>query len=238
MEHQNSHPRKIFLVNLDNPWEPRTSVFSFSWGLLFFILFCLSLWFLLKMMKSPSQSTYEASHYDDYGIDLQQDFCQFLEEAKQHGKEAKLKSSSVHPEESRKPGSEKEKKGKNSWKSSLTSWWKADKKSKHSEKTTKNSKSKGSGRRHGHSSGPMYSSYKSSDGNHWRPSSGPLLNLFKSTKREEKEIPYISLHQQNSPPTEQNYGPLYLVTWLLVCITSNLAQLHILVTRASLRKSW
>ncbi|RDX81288.1 hypothetical protein CR513_38050, partial [Mucuna pruriens] len=172
--------------------------------------------FLLKMMKSPPQATYEASHYDDYGFDLQQDFCQFLEEAKQHGKEAKLKSSSVHPEESGKAGSEKEKKGKKSWKSSLTSWWKADKKSKLSEKTTNNSKSKGSGKRHGHghghSSGPMYNSCKSSDGKHWRPSSGPLLNLFKPTKREENEIPYISLHQQNSPPSEQNYGPLYVVT--------------------------
>ncbi|TKY64190.1 tetratricopeptide repeat protein 14 [Spatholobus suberectus] len=166
------------------------------------------------MMKSPSQPTYEASHYDDYGFDLQQDFCQFLEEAKQHGKEAKLKSSSVHPEESGKTGSEKEKekKGKKSWKSSLTSWWKADKKSKHRENPTNNSKPKGSGKRHGHSSGPMYSSCKGSDGKHWRPSSGPLISLFKSTKREENEIPYISLHQQNSPRAEQNYGPLYVVT--------------------------
>lgn len=164
------------------------------------------------MMKSPSQSTYEASHYDDYGFDLQQDFCQFLEEARQHGKEAKLKSSSVHPEESRKTGSEKEKKGKKSWKSSLTSWWKTDKKSKHSEKTTTNSKSKSSGKWNGHSSGPMYRSSRSSDGKHWRPSSGPLVSLFKSTKKDENEIPYISLHQHNnSPPAEQNYGPLYVV---------------------------
>ncbi|CAJ1950627.1 unnamed protein product [Sphenostylis stenocarpa] len=168
-----------------------------------------------SFMKSPSQPTYDEFHFDDYGFDLQHDFCQFLEEAKQHGKEAKLKSSSVCPEDSRNAGSEKEKKGKKkSWKSSLTSWWKSDKKSKHSEKTTNDSKSKGgSGKRHGHSSGPMYRSSKSSDGKHWRPSSGPLVNLFKPTKREENEIPYISLqHQNNSPPADQNYGPLYVVT--------------------------
>ncbi|KAK7389709.1 hypothetical protein VNO78_24983 [Psophocarpus tetragonolobus] len=186
---------------------------GFDARLLLFILFILSLWFLLNMTKSPSQTTYEASHYDDYGFDLHRDFCQFLEEARQHGKESKLKSSSVHPEESGKTGPEKEKKGKKSWKSSLTSWWKADKKSKHSEKNTNNFKSKGSGKRHGHSSGPMYRPCISSDGKHWRPSSGPLISLFKATKREENEIPYISLHQQNnSPPAEQNYGPLYVVT--------------------------
>ncbi|XP_047166100.1 uncharacterized protein LOC124835241 [Vigna umbellata] len=166
------------------------------------------------MMKSPSQATFEECHFYDYGFDLQQDFCQFLEEAKQHGKEAKLKSSSVYPEESRKAGSEKEKKGKKSWKSSLTSWWKSDRKSKHGEKTTKNSKPRGgSGKRHAYSSGPMYKSCKSSDGKHWRPSSGPLVSLFKPTKREENEIPYISLQQQNnSPLADQNYGPLYVVT--------------------------
>lgn len=123
----------------------------------------------------------------------------------------------MYPEESRKAGSEKEKKGKKSWKSSLTSWWKSDSKSKHGEKTTKNSKPMGgSGKRHAHSSGPMYKSCKSSDGKHWRPSSGPLVSLFKPTKREENEIPYISLQQQNnSPLADQNYGPLYVVTWLV-----------------------
>ncbi|QCE02451.1 hypothetical protein DEO72_LG8g463 [Vigna unguiculata] len=164
------------------------------------------------MMKSPSHATFEECQFYDYGFDLQQDFCQFLEEAKQHGKEQKLKSSSVYPEESRKAGSEKEKKGKKSWKSSLTSWWKSDRKSNHGEKTTKNSKTRG-GSGHAHSSGPMYKSCKSSDGKHWRPSSGPLVSLFKPTKREENEIPYISLQQQNhSPLADQNYGPLYMVT--------------------------
>ncbi|XP_020238363.1 uncharacterized protein LOC109817511 [Cajanus cajan] len=166
-----------------------------------------------QMMKSPSQPTFEACHYHDYGFYLQQDFCLFLEEAKQHGKEAKLKSSSVYPEESGKAGSKEEKKGKKSWKSSLTSWWKSDKKSgKHSENPTNNSKPKGSVKRHGHSSGPMYNSCNSSDGKHWRPTSGPLVSLFKPSKREENDIPYISLHQQNSPPTGKNYGPLYVVT--------------------------
>jgi len=29
-------------------------------------------------MKSPSQAAYEECHFDDYGFDLQQDFCQVL----------------------------------------------------------------------------------------------------------------------------------------------------------------
>ncbi|KAK7349348.1 hypothetical protein VNO77_06653 [Canavalia gladiata] len=175
-------------------------------------LYLENLWFLFIMMKSPAQPTYEACHYDDYGFDLQQDFCQFLEEAKQHGKEARLKSSSVHPEESGKTGSGKEKKGKKTWKSSLISWWKADKKSKHKEEAANNSKPKVYGKRKGHSSGPMHNSYKGSNGKQWRPSSGPLTSLFKSTNKEENEIPYISLHQQNSPRAMQKYGPLYVVT--------------------------
>ncbi|KAK7294540.1 hypothetical protein RJT34_17429 [Clitoria ternatea] len=164
------------------------------------------------MMKSPAQPTYEACHYDDYGCDLQQDFCLFLEEAKQHGKEVKLRSSTVHPEESRKTGSEKEKKGKKSWKRSLISWWKADKKSKHREEHTNNSKTEVCGRKQGHFSGPIYNSSNGSDKKHWHPSSGPLTSLFKPTKKEENEIPYVSLHQQNNPRGLQNYGPLYVVT--------------------------
>ncbi|KAJ1408325.1 hypothetical protein SESBI_23607 [Sesbania bispinosa] len=165
------------------------------------------------MKRSPVQPKYEASHFDDYGFDLQEDFSLFLEEARQHAKEAKLKSSSVHPEESGRRGSEKEKRGKKSWKSSLISWWKTDKKSKLGEDPTNNSKSKVSGKRQGHASGPIYNSCKGPNGRkNWRPSSGPLTSLFKSTKREENEIPYMSLHQQNSPHASQNFGPIYVVT--------------------------
>lgn len=133
-----------------------------------------------------------------------------MEEAKQHGKEEKLKTSSVYPEETRKTESEKGKKGGKSWKSSLISWWKSDKKSKVKEESTNNSNSKVYVKKQCHVSGPINSSYKGPHGKkQWRPSSGPLTNLFKPTKREENEIPYMCLHQENNP---QNYGPLYVVT--------------------------
>ena len=143
-----------------------------------------------------------------------------MEEAKQHGKEAKLKCSSVHPEESTGPDKGK-KKGKKSWKSSLVSWWKADKKSKPREENTNNNpQSKVSGKRHGHVSGPIYNnSTKGPDRKHWHSTSGPLTSLFKPTKRKESEIPYMSLHQGNTPHASQNYGPLYVVNRMYVCIT-------------------
>jgi hypothetical protein len=103
----------------------------------------------------------------------------------------------VYPEEgSKKKGPEKVRKGKKSWKSSLVSWWRLDKK------------------RQGHVSGPILNSYKGYDGKQKNPFSGPLItSLFKPTKRsEENEIPYMTLHQQNIPHPVQNYGPLYVVT--------------------------
>ncbi|WJX86659.1 hypothetical protein P8452_68941 [Trifolium repens] len=165
-----------------------------------------------------NKSSAQPSHYDnDYGYDPQQDFSMFLEEAK----EAKLKSSSVYPEEgSKKTGSEKETKRKKSWKSTLTSWLKFDKKNKVKEtsnnnpKVSEKTKSHVSERRHGHVSGPIHNSYKSYDGKqHKHPFSGPLMtSLFKPTKREDNEIPYMTLDQQNSSHPVQNYGPLYVVS--------------------------
>ncbi|GAU31996.1 hypothetical protein TSUD_359410 [Trifolium subterraneum] len=164
-----------------------------------------------------NKSSTQPSHFDDYGFDLQQDFSMFLEEAKEHGNESKVKSSSVYPEEgSKKTGSEKEIKRKKSWKSSLTSWLKFDKKNKVQEtsKSNNNPKSKVSEKKHGYVSGPIHNSYKSYEGKqHKHPFSGPLMtSLFKPTKREENEIPYMTLDQQNSSHPVQNYGPIYVVS--------------------------
>ncbi|WJX92353.1 hypothetical protein P8452_74004 [Trifolium repens] len=157
----------------------------------------------------------QPSHYDDYGFDPQHDFSMFLEEAKEHAHESKLKSSSVYPEEgSKKTGSEKETKRKKSWKSSLTSWLKFDKKNKVKETSNNNPKVSEKTKRHGHVSGPIHNSYKSYDGKQLKhPFSGPLMtSLFKPTKREDNEIPYMTLDQQNSSHPVQNYGPLYVVS--------------------------
>lgn len=136
-----------------------------------------------------------------------------MEEAKEHGQETKQKSSMVYPEEgSKRKGLEKERKGKKSWKSSLISWWKFDKNGKVKE-AFDGYKSKVSEKRQGHVSGPiMQNSYRGYEGKHKRPFSGPLASLFKSTKREENEMPYMTLDQQNGTHHVQNYGPVYKVT--------------------------
>ncbi|TKY61159.1 hypothetical protein E2542_SST11009 [Spatholobus suberectus] len=163
------------------------------------------------MKKSPA---HEQCYYEACGFDLHKDFSQFLEEAKQNVNEAKLRSSSVHPEECGKRGLEKVKKDKKSWKSYLISRWKGDKKSKHMAEPTNNNicESKVYGKRKGHVSGPIYNCGKGPDVKYRRPTSGPPTSLFKSTKREESQIPYMSLHQQNCSRAAHNYGPLYVVT--------------------------
>ena len=142
-----------------------------------------------------------------------------MEEARKHGnigKEAKQKISSVHPEDAKK-GSETEKKIKKSWKKSLISWWKSDKKNKQIVNPANNSQSHVSGKRKGHVSGPIYnnSTGKGPEYNKLRhPTSGPIMGLFKPTKKmeDENETPYMTLHQQSNLPGVQSYGPVYMVT--------------------------
>ncbi|XP_028787360.1 uncharacterized protein LOC114743325 [Neltuma alba] len=185
------------------------------------------------MMKSPTHSRSEASYYDAYGFDLQEDFSQFLEEARKYEMtEAKVKSSSsVHPEGGRggkreeSADKEREKKSgkkKKSWKSSVISWWKAERKSKPTNKDISSEEPKGScGKKQSHVSGPIYNTGKASNAKkQWRPHSGPLItSLFsKSSKKENhNEIPYVCLGQNQQPNSPQdfhiqNYGPLYIVS--------------------------
>ncbi|MED6170719.1 hypothetical protein PIB30_033683 [Stylosanthes scabra] len=151
------------------------------------------------MNSDEAHPRYEEAQYHDYGFDLQEDFSQFLEEARQHGKEEKLKSSSsVHPEESRAQIKEKKK----SWKISLVSWLKSENKSNTSKSKNKNNNNNIT------QSNAYYHSNKNDHGN----VSGPLTSFFKGTKRKESgEIPYMSLHHGNHAKS-QNYGPLYMVT--------------------------
>ncbi|XP_057744320.1 uncharacterized protein LOC130962201 [Arachis stenosperma] len=168
------------------------------------------------MNSDESHPRYEENHhYDDYGFYLQEDFSQFLEEARQYGKEAKLKSCSsslVHPEESRGKFKEnkKNKKGKKSWKNSLVSWLKSENKN----KSTKSNAYYSSEKHHGHVSGPITQNKNIDERKQWSSTSyysGPLTSFFKGTKRKESDIPYMSLHQGNHA-NSHNYGPLYLVT--------------------------
>ncbi|MED6113216.1 hypothetical protein PIB30_068771 [Stylosanthes scabra] len=155
------------------------------------------------MMNSyEAHPRYEETQYHDYGFDLQEDFSQFLEEARQHGKEEKLKSSSsssVHPEESRAQVKEKKK----SWKISLVSWLKSENKSSTSKNKNKNNNNNNS---------TQSNAYHNNNKNHHGNVTGTLTSFFKGTKRKESgEIPYMSLHHGNHAKS-QNYGPLYIVT--------------------------
>nr|POE48289.1 hypothetical protein CFP56_49994 [Quercus suber] len=84
-----------------------------------------------KMKKSPIYPKYETTAYEGDGFDSHVvDFSQFLQEARHHAREVGFHSSSLHPEENVKKRLAEEKKVKKSWKNSLLSWWKTDKKSK------------------------------------------------------------------------------------------------------------
>jgi hypothetical protein len=121
----------------------------------------------------------------------------------------------LRPEENGKKRSPEEKKYKKSWKNSLFSWWKTNKKSKPAQvETATRTSSYNSSPRRRLASGPVYGSGKTNDGNgrHSRSTSGPLTGLFNPTKTSENEIPYTCLDRLDRPPAVQTYGPLYLVT--------------------------
>ncbi|KAK9281759.1 hypothetical protein L1049_004664 [Liquidambar formosana] len=166
--------------------------------------------FQTKMKKSPIHPKYELANFNGYVFDPQVDFSQFLEEARQHAREGDLKVPSPNREEAGERSSGEEKKSKRSWKNSLFSWWKADKKTKpHVEPAiiTQISNS-----RRGHVSGPIYGSGGGVIGRHRRPTSGPLTSLFNPTKRAENEMPYMCLDKLNNSHVVEAYGPVYLVT--------------------------
>lgn len=132
-------------------------------------------------------------------------FDQFLEEAKTHASE----------EEGRKDSKEKTK-AKRSWKASIFSWMKANKKEEQQQQqqlTIKTEYRKPT-RRQGYVSGPINGVKGCKTQRLRRQSSGPLSGLFhQRTKMEEFQMPYTSLGKLNkSPENLSNYGPVYLVT--------------------------
>ncbi|KAL7603677.1 hypothetical protein Lser_V15G17782 [Lactuca serriola] len=138
-------------------------------------------------------------------FDPELDFAQFLEEAKTHASEE---------EEGRKDSKEKTK-AKRSWKASIFSWMKANKKEEQQQQqlTIKTEYRKPT-RRQGYVSGPINGVKGCKTQRLKRQSSGPLSGLFhQRTKMEEFQMPYTSLGKLNkSPENLSNYGPVYLVT--------------------------
>ena len=138
-----------------------------------------------------------------------------MEEARKHASEENFEVAAQNPEEAQKRQSSEAKKNKKSWKSSIFSWWKFDKKSNSGMETLtsshiskpRDSRVSASGPINGGSGGSKATSCKPH-----RPTSGSIVSLFQPTKRVEDEIPYIFLDKLNNPRDVQSYGPVYLVT--------------------------
>ncbi|XP_059643807.1 uncharacterized protein LOC132285632 isoform X2 [Cornus florida] len=164
-----------------------------------------------SMKKSPIYPKYEAGDYNDYGFDPQVDFSQFLEEARKHTSKENFEAAPppcLGGAGKKHLGEAKTK--KKSWKESLFSWWKDDKKSNSSVEPPTiphTAKSK-----RGNASGPIYGSGGGASCKPRRPTSGPLTRFFHPTRRVENEMPYICLGQLNNTHDVQSYGPVYLVT--------------------------
>ncbi|KAL5995060.1 hypothetical protein ACLOJK_025118 [Asimina triloba] len=169
-----------------------------------------------KMKASPMFVKYE----EEEVFDAHLDFAMFLEEARQHTNEARR----VEALEDAVKQAEclKDNKKKKSWKRSLMFWRKSEKKIKpehetpppresfHSNfpKQQQPRRNALSGPIHGSSGGQMGAMKRAS-----RPTSGPLAAaLFTTSRRNEFEIPYMCLEQQNKPVRCEAFGPIYLVT--------------------------
>ncbi|KAI3759812.1 hypothetical protein L6452_07889 [Arctium lappa] len=151
------------------------------------------------MNNSPPPHAYE---YDPH-----LEFAQFLKEAKTHA---------CHPKSLHATGKDQlsgPTKSNKSWKSSLFSWLKPDKKSTKSiieEEQPPPSKSNPETRR-GYVSGPINRIITERPK---RPTSGHLVStLFKTRVRgEEFQMSYVSLAKSSNPQDVKPYGPVYMVT--------------------------
>ncbi|RAL42651.1 hypothetical protein DM860_009158 [Cuscuta australis] len=157
------------------------------------------------MKKSPINSKLE-QHHQHYEFDPHSDFEQFLAEGRNHARRVTLDVTS-HLQES----CEKKKMGKkSSWKRSLFSWLKREKKTKNGKKGMKFSM-----QRNECVSGPVnfHGSEMATAARLRKTVSGPITNLFSGEDKDAKEIvPYICLGKMNTPKVVQSYGPVYLVT--------------------------
>lgn len=169
------------------------------------------------MKKTPKHPRFEQGDYNGNVCDPQMDFSKFLEEARQYANEEIFQGPSPYLKEAGNRRLGEEKKSKKSWKNTLFSWWKSDKKSKppqsDSAYTSHNSKPK-----RVHVSGPIYGSGRkidSSSNKERRPTSGPITNFFNSmngSDDDNNEMSYMCLAKLNNSHGVKTYGPVYLVT--------------------------
>lgn len=183
------------------------------------------------MNQSAMLSTHATSDCRGYEFDYQSDFTQvlfskheslilknlslilkplilfqFLEEARKgisHGS-----STTANPEMSRNEQLDREKKqNRKSWKTSLLSWLKTDKKGKSTNHYQPTNSTTAPKLKRGHFSGPVRGIVGSRV---LRSASGQLGGVFSETG--ETEVPYMCLAQLDNPQKLHSYGPVYLVT--------------------------
>ncbi|XVE88543.1 hypothetical protein DITRI_Ditri19aG0077700 [Diplodiscus trichospermus] len=162
------------------------------------------------MSKSPVHPEYETNDYGRYECDPQVNFSQFIEAAKQHARDRNFQQSPSCSEEIRKKRLGGEKKSKKSWKSSLFSWWKIDRKSKPNSSAVGGTHVSKASKGYGY--GPFCGTTRGVETPRRRPSSGSISILFNPTRKMENEVPYMSLDEPNHPYQINAYGPVYLVT--------------------------
>ncbi|KAK4427454.1 hypothetical protein Salat_1514300 [Sesamum alatum] len=162
------------------------------------------------MNTSPIFSTADYRNYEyDYQADFTQftsDYTQFLEEARKNACLGNLHTTHLEA------AGDSEKKNRKTWKSSLFSWLKTDKKRKSTKQLTNGSTVCKPRRQH--YSGPVEGQGTVGGimtGRAQKAASGPLISVTK--RAEEYEVPYMSLGQQlHNPHKLHSYGPVYLVT--------------------------
>ncbi|KAG8388448.1 hypothetical protein BUALT_Bualt02G0126900 [Buddleja alternifolia] len=162
-----------------------------------------------RMNEAPIY--YESADYCGYEFDHQEDFTEVLEEARKNAFHGTINTTNLEP--ARKKQIDGEIKKRKSWKKSLFSWLRTDRKTKSTKHPTNgNAVSKP---KRGHVSGPVLESEGCvATGKARKGVSVPLASLFRSTRtaEEEHEVPYMCLSQLNNPRKVKFYGPVYSVT--------------------------
>ncbi|XP_057980446.1 uncharacterized protein LOC131166150 [Malania oleifera] len=160
------------------------------------------------MMRSPGHPNYERGNSAAYVFDPQVNFSRVLEEARKHAREGNAEVSSPYQDKPTEKNMNKvNKNSKKSWKNSLFSWWKVEKKSRPDMEPARGLYAPKL--RRGYASGPIFGSRENVERRPWCPSSGFRFNPGK--REQQNAIPYMHLDQLD-PHAARTYGPLYLVT--------------------------
>ncbi|KAK6911788.1 hypothetical protein RJ641_023881 [Dillenia turbinata] len=173
-------------------------ILSWSFGLAF-----------TKMQAAATHKYCESGDCNGFHFDPQVDFAQFLEEARRHASRGHL---DAHLSCSQEAERSKEKREKKTWKSSLVSWWKRERKTNPRVELASIAQNSHT-RLGGYAFGPIMQNDEVAKVGQQRSTSGPLSSILHPTKKVEADFPYVCLdHHLNKTPNIHSYGPIYLVT--------------------------